>query len=344
MDFTNFKQEVLDTQPISKQFHLSEIDIINLNTIAVDNKELSLSKNALSDLVDALSLKQSVRNKLSKMTSNEQAQLLNNIKRTFTKTHNRQVNIIVNKNKVVSRIKNKTKSISADVSLKITENLLQKASKITNASFNNGSYNISFLENGNEFEAAGTNEKFLGGKIIKFDPFDGLRYDEYSYRQICSNGSFGYAYGLIASLNEPNKDSLFEFMKVIDNHSSDSFNKKLSEDINKLSNYTLSINELVTIKKFSNTNGLDCISQDFYMDEIFKRYDEHYKDANKEVQKFLNSPFNYWEAINKLTYIGSHANKYNISEYQGSLINNFAGQLITKKPDNSTYILDKQLY
>jgi hypothetical protein len=344
-NFTKFKQDVLDSQPLSKQVNLSEIEIVTLNSIRVNNVELNLSKSALSDLVNTLSLKQSVKDKFTKMTQNEQASFLNNVKNTFAKTHNKNINIIVNKDKFVSRIKNNSKTINPNIALKITENLLQKSNKITNSSFNNGAFNISYLENGNEFNAKGTNENFLGGKIIRYNPFEGLKFEEYSFRQVCSNGSFGYRYGEIANLNnEPTKESFFEFMKTIDEHSSEVFNKRLASDIDKLSEYTLSINELATIKKFAVANNLECISEDFYMNEIFERYNENYKELHKDVQKFLNSPFNYWEAINKLTYIGSHTDKFNISDYQGSIINSFAGQLITKEPDKKMFNLDKQLY
>ncbi len=356
MDFLELKAQVAEQKPNSISIKLSQLEIVSLNEVKIKGKRevyLKLTATGLKGLIELLDLKQTSKNTISQMTTQEQYQFLSRIKTGFAKVNNKDILIIIDSDSNIRRIVpiRTNGFLLPEGALAISERILNKAGdiKITSAGGYSGEFKITYVDNKSYFGLADVDEQFQGGKCINYSFKDGLEYQEYAYRQVCSNGMMGFKYGNIAAINEPNSNTeLSNFFQKIVNHNSFSFHERFKEQIQKHRTTVMSAGELKTLYQFLNKGfGVEqsaIIQKTLDIEPVVHMFNEEFPNLNKETAKVLRTPFNSWDIINKITHMGSHTEDYRLSELTGLTLNGIAGTIIDKVPDLITYNTTKQLF
>ncbi len=352
MTLESFITEAKSVENTKAFFALSEISLISLLEIKLNNSILKITFKAVEDLLEILGIERQDVKKLKTLDESYQSKIVNQIKQCISLMNNKKVAVYINQECVVTKIMaSKLDFMNLDYALKVTENVFNQLDikDITSYTVEGDSFKLSFREK-KSFEIKNfKDEKYDLGKRISFETGKGVLLENYTYRLVCSNGMYGFKYGIIGKLEpRPTQKLIMDFLKQSENHEKLDFITNFIGNFNDHSQNLVSAKELLGINQMIklniNIDSLDKVHRYLEIINVTKRIEEHYKKDYKSTLQYVRTPFNSWDTINKLTYIGSHPEEFSISSNEGFLVNEFATKLMTKKPDLATYKMPKQLY
>ncbi len=352
MTLESFITEAKSVENTKAFFALSDISLISLLEVKLNNSILKISFKAVEDLLEILGIERQDVKILKSLDESYQSKIVNQIKQCISLMNNKKVAVYINQECEVTKIvASKLDFMNLDYALKVTENIFNQldVKEITSYAVEGDSFKISFREK-KSFEIKNfKDEKYDLGKRLSFETGKGVLLENYTYRLVCSNGMYGFKYGEIARLQpRPTQKLIMDFLKDSANHERLDFITNFIENFNNHSQNLVSAKELFSINQMIKLNvnhdSLSSVHRYLEIDNVTQRLEEHYKKDYKSTLQYVRTPFNSWETINKLTYIGSHPEEFKISANEGFLVNEFATKLMTKKPDLLTFKMPKQLY
>jgi len=345
--------EQLKSQEIYRcTFDLSEIKLVSMKEIEIKDRIFKISSPVFEELMKLIGLKKEDWKKDKKQENHNETQtvqLLNHLRKCLALLGKKLVSVSINKKgEIVHVSKDNCEDLNFSFAASVAEDILNAlpVKDLSKSLITPDGFLISFTEN-KEFDIKGFKDEFYRvGKTIEFKQSGGFTVQSYVERMICTNGMYGFVYGEKAQMLESKQ--LKGLIGKVQSFNHENFVHQFQEGIYSHANQVMSSRELNQMERFVNkTLNLEKNERvQLFLDTkpVSKVLNKQLKGRPKELQAFMRTPFNSWEMINKLTYIGSHTSEFDIHEASGFALNRFASNMLTEIPDIEMMRLPKQIF
>ena len=353
--FNNKVQHSYDVEPLQKQTQLSQIEIIDFNTIKLNDAYLHLTDRAFKDLLKTMLVGKRFYSKFNKLFDQENSQKFFNklkdiisLKDNINKKGDVNLTLFANpQTKEIVSIKN-TKNID-HIPNSTFFNLIEDAMSNFNLEVNkfyintDGSLKVNcvnpqyqkFIPNLKE------DEDFVFGVTFENSLNDGIKVNPYAVRLICSNGIEIPYDKSMSQIKKVNKESYENFFSDLKNFKESYFiPSNLFDRINKADYTYASFNELerawqsINKSKLSVDNSV--LNHWVPYQTIFDKFvnfgvnpDSYSVNAKKKAK----TDQTIWQLINGLTHFASHDQGFDINDNDRSRIQREAGNFLKNEFD-----------
>ncbi len=339
---TQFKTNAEENQLIPRKFSLSEIKIINSETIDIKGSFLVLERKAFRDIITILGMTEKVLKVFDdNFTSSKTVQVLNLIQENISRSG---INIVLYanpKNKTISRIvaeNKRTRGLSLETYFNTLDRILNSNSNLEikgyvadhsqtqidlidhTAEFRVGDLNIETFHPGLSFGTTFNNETFI---------------ENFTERLVCTNGMVYRDAETSYALNENFKaDQWQQFFDHIDKIKKDNWvSPKFSNRVIDAMKTPASLSEMINVanlvKKHAGKDTELWVPLNETTDK-FKNIDVDYKELNERQLSTAKTGTSVWTLINGLTDFASHDYKFEISDLERLQLQIQAGKILMK--------------
>lgn len=189
---TSRRAETINAQPLRKTVPVSDINLVDDQTIELDGKRLNITETAFKNLIQMLGMNKTFTQKFESLFNAEtKAKFINQMKNAMAAQLN-EITMIVSpiQRKVVGFHKSATDTISNERFLDLTDRLIdQHGFEVTNWGVApDGSVTINAFNPKAQFEIGVKDEIFTAGLTMKNSPMSGIEVMPYVNRLWCTNG------------------------------------------------------------------------------------------------------------------------------------------------------------
>lgn len=342
--YTILKRNVDKNAIAMKRVNLSEIDIKDDRTIIYKGIELPLKNKAFKDLMNCLSLSNKSILRMKKISEGVSHKLIKLMREATLQLKNVEVILCMDGEKDIYRMFTSNKQFKM-MPKSTTFDLVDKfmgffSDTIIDHTWSTpGSYGIHIRFPGVEAALKSMpDEVFQFGLTFENSLDKGIIVSPYNNRLSCDNGMSTVSNMVNFKLERgADTDSYMRFYQgVISMKNNDFLAKPFLKKMKKALGTRASISELLygvsVLTRYSNV-GKDV---DLYLPYEFekqryssKRYD--FAKMTEDQKKIAKSSITVADLINALTDFASHNYSYQVTDYQRTLIQTFAGNLLTKR-------------
>jgi hypothetical protein len=340
-------QMAVDNQPIRREISLSQIKIIDSNSIEYNGHAIKLSTQAFKDLMNILKVPTAFADRFKTIAGLEaQQKFINAIKNVMASSGNRTVTLVLNPTtmEIVAIHKTNKNLISNASALGFIDTILNE-SGLSVANFNinkdNGGIAINAFSTGMQFNVPGMkDEHFIGGISFSNNPTTGFQVSPYINRLICANGLVTRGFEEQFKLTKLDEKEMSRFLEHLKEMRDNRYQPHgFIDAVGRTSNTNASLAEMYMV-----SNAIRNIT-DIGKDELepwvpikstqaaFARIGVDTDLLDSTRLKNAKTGTNVWDLINGLTHFATHDNGFEINDYDRTRLQVVAGELLTKKLD-----------
>jgi len=347
MDYSTFKKEAIENEPIFYETSMSDISIPNVNTLNIEGKDFRLSRDGIESLRKLVKLPERFSRKLSRYISDDApAEMMEAFRRGITRNNNKDVIIGINSsNEEIDAVTTKFNRVSRGGYFDLIERVVDQYDlDITGFSEEGNTLRVQTEKKGQQYDFKKyEDEVFRAGPSFVSD-LGSLEIHSFMLRLICTNGMVGMRedQDFQASLNREDMTDFFEYIhELSENHF---IPEGFRENLDRAKQNRASLREVENISK--------TIASHFQgeKEELYDRIEnfipyytirDQYREAGEQPEemsitqkKNAPTPVTAWEVANALTRFASHDQTdkgFDFDESDRDIMISQAGTYISKK-------------
>ena len=354
--FQKREKEAIERQPLRRDVHVSELEIIDDEKITYKGQPLKVTPKAFSDLMKLLNMPIKFIKKFGEATqSNPEAKrkLIGTIKRLMstTGTSGSKVCLVlsVETKEIVAITKNSRNLISNDNFLKTVKNVMSN-NKLETVDFSisgDGDVTVNTVDTDSQFGIEGLkDEVFTGGITFMNSPQNGFVVTPYINRMWCANGMSSTAFSETHKLLSTDTNAMQKFYHDMAELAKNGYKPDIFvERVREARQLKASLAEMYSVKQRIKNVCKDITPEEMeswvpvkYTEAAYHRINIDTKLLNKAQLKNASTNTSVWELINGLTHFASHDHGFNASEYELRALQVEAGALLTNEHDMANFV------
>lgn len=337
------KNQILSGELFTRiDLKLKDVQIKNLTTITIDNRDIKIGRAVLGQFFDLLGMKRAFYDLVSSVVDAD-TELLNLFISSMKKSKVETITILFNNmfNEITSVYPKGDKLITDSQYFDTLEKVMAKAP-------NSYLRDLVIMQNGNiaatimnpdmEFSFGGfKDEEFNGGMTLELLN-NSLNTSFFTLRMVCSNGLVAKDQICTRSIR-----SNSEVPDFIESLLSPAYQFKSLEEfkkrINRIYDTTASLREVLFVEKRLNSilgtgDTADILTGNMCYNRIKKVFPQEYMN-NEYLHRYLRTDMSLWELVNEVTAISSaiEQNRLKIPDHTNRNLQLLGGDLCFKSPD-----------
>lgn len=342
-DYNTFKWILNEINLYWERVNLKDLEILDKNTVAFGGREYFITYDAWSELLECLSLKSKILDKLRDIKQDSDIEFLNIIKRAFSKNGKMSVVVYPDKYGRIAHITSDVKvekAVSNGTFLNFLDMFLEKDDlRFSSVSVNSGGdYSVQLLQNKPIGLDSYPDEMFNFGISLENTFARGMSIVPYNFRLVCLNGMT--TKNVISShhLKRNSKEKAYakfysEVSEMLSsNYYKDVFLKKYKTAVET----PASLNEMETASKILKGAGMDSNLVNEYL-PLKMHYDYYeqkgYPNPNKLQKRLARTNMTLHEVVNVVTNLASHKGILDSSSDVRKKMKDDAGEMVMRGAD-----------
>jgi hypothetical protein len=331
--YQEFKKAALAAEPMSAKITLSEVDIIDEQTVKVGGQAIGTNPNFVSRMVDLLDIPSRFINDYSNIMKSDMPSFINFLKNVKASKDNKEVYLLGKSNQIVGLQEN---YMPREVYFKTFEDIMNMKNYDIKSMSNHGNDNHiqSVLESG-EFQVGSDNdEKFQPGFSFDSTEKNGISVGSYIYRLICTNGMIGRSTEEVLRYKDP-EDFYKQLGYLI---KTDFVGKSFADNVHRAKRTMASLAELETgrdlIRSCSSEIDPFVLERFISLSDTRALLERNKHDINlldKGKKKNIPTDSTVWDVVNGLTDFASHDYHVNVNESDRLKLQVQAGATLSRK-------------
>ena len=344
------KEAVLRT-PIRREFGLKDIEVINENTLSLDNKQVPMNSEAFKGLCKIVGLPVGFDKTFSQAFGDKaRQQLVNRLKVAAQAKGNTSVSLVLNPDtkKIIGVQKDPRDLISNQTFLDTTSGIINKYGlEVNDFSVNSdGGVAINASSPKNVWGLEGLkDEEFYGGISFLNSPNGGFQVSPYLQRLVCSNGMIGRSFEETMALGQMDSFSMEKFWQKLNSLADrgfrpESFEAKVRLAMNTNASLAELENASATLKSLSDADTKELESWIPLQSTRAKFHLAGIDTLNfsGNQKKGAKTGTSVWDLVNGITHFASHDNGFKIEDYDRRRLQVEASRLLTKNFDMANFV------
>lgn len=350
-----FKEKALNHSVVRKVTTLSNLTLVDNNTVGYGGVEFEMTDEAFKSLVKILGLSNGILETISKnLGENVSSKLLSMMKAAISNTSDKnKVCLLINKQtaKIVGFTKTAEAVLSNNAFFSLFEQTMNNHNgmEIKNMGITeSGNIELSVTNTNWEFNVGGLNDEYFNSGLVFINTPDSTIVNPFNERLICTNGMITTEKGLSMILKNTDANSVSGFFEAVTNLKGiGSFEAEFKHRIVRMIDTVASYDEVLKVRsvveynianiKDSDTrNMVETFIPTSYIKQAYleqKKIDLNTVD--KSNYKKIKTMLNVWDLVNKLTDLSSHPAQYGLALTHGNSsifeLQKAAGELAFKK-------------
>lgn len=334
LGYDRFKQVCLNEEPNVMKVNLSQIDLVDKNTISFQGHVLPASEYIQTNLLNLLNIPKTFINDYIKLFGNNVEAFANFLKTVKTSQQDKSVYLVAKNNTIVSIAEN---YMPREIFFKVLEDIMNKKPyDIISGHEHNGDLTISTRDKSSEFRIGNFDHETFHPGFTLSATGGGTELTSFLYRLICSNGMVSATSQ--DSLKYIDEIKFYEELnkKIKTNFVPTSFQDRVQNAMQTMASYK----EVESVRKLIKGANKDMIFNEFVenfapifgVDEKLKKQNWTPALLNDNQKKSIATDITMWDLVNGLTDFASHSYYgIDISSYKRTELQKEAGDMLNKK-------------
>ena len=343
LSYPVFKAKAIAAQPLATRVTLSEIEVLDENTLLYKGFPLNLGKGALSHLAEILKMPKNFVAEFEKLLGTQaKEKFLNFIKDAKAARKNELVTLVGNPiTKAIVGIQ-KAEYMPYEIFFETLEHMMNMHPfDIMDMTFSGSKIAVSASLKGGKFNIGGLdNETFYPGFTFINSVGGGGGLDNFIYRLVCGNGMIGKDPVGGSPLTFGGKDGgqnpevFFRGIETLAKHDfvPEGFENNVNRAIKTMASWNEIQNAASVLKRGSELNN-DYVDHFVPVNKIraeLYRKGVQVKELNSAQEKSIKTNIPVWDVVNGLTYFASHDMGFNLNPGRKLEIQKIAYDILSK--------------
>jgi len=353
--YTTFKEESLQNQPIRKNIQLTDLNFITLDCVEYSGIKLGVNRQALKDLLSIVGISLSGMKSLESSIGEEGANnFLNALKNAIGSTKSTQITILVTPDRIISRMQKagKIDLISAPTFFDTFERIMNDHSlEIKDMSFNktNGNIHVNTHKPKDQFQVNNFKDEIFTTGLSLSRTIEGIQADPFMHRLVCTNGMVTRAFDESISLRSLEPKMWNDFFQHLEKIEKSGFvPSKFTSKVNQAIQTPASFAELERASNLLlNNSNLPAEELEFFFKGNKNTYNKIHSAGIDETKLTMDQKRNLrtgvkmWDLINGITDFASHNYGYEKKQNSDRHLQVQAGDLLAKGFDTQNIIMNQ---
>lgn len=347
-NFSDFREEALDQQPLLYNTNLSSIQVDSDESVSVDGKTLPMDKSGFNDLRSIAGVpKRFSRRADSRIGEGTSTRLVEAMRSGLANESDDPVSVAIDRSEetVVGINDDVGQMISLEGYFDLTERILDKYGLEIDDTVigTDGTVRMSMIKNDQQINLDGfgdalEDESFKAGISIA-SRLGQVEFESYLYRLICTNGMVGEFWGDEMEIGSLDRQEVFDFFDKVDRIANNGFlPEEFGNAIDRASRTYASLRELEQLQRPIRRNydgdNPDEVDRFIPLNRVRASYRNdgtEPTDLTERQKRNAVTPVTVWEAINGLTRFASHdytSDGFNVSDLTQSRLMIKAGRTL----------------
>jgi len=338
-------------QPVRKEVSLKNIEVVNQNTLKVEDKLIPMSDQAFKDVCKSVGLPISFDKSYSNSFGDKaRQQLINRLKVAKAAKGTTTVSLVVSpETKTILGVHKSTKDlISNDAFIKSASQIIDRYDlQVNNFSVSQeGAIVINTSSPKNNWDIAGLkDEHYFGGISFGNDSKNGYQVSPYLERLVCANGMIGRAFEETMKLESFSAMAMEDFFNEMEQLAKRGFKPSMfDEKVKRAIDTRASLFEMETIHSaMRDLSKIEFKELEAWVPLESTRAKYHLVGIDtvtmsKEQKRNAKTGTSVWDLLNGLTHYSTHDNGFAISDNDRRRLQVQAGGLLVKEFDMSNLV------